>query len=258
MVETPVGICAQHRDRRDRADRRPRAAAVRITDFAPRFRNFDRILRPPQLMRIIEPVAGLPRITIRVRPTQHYGEPMHAALVGQQPHHLWRADAVVRLTTDAPLSYIESEAPFVLTRPVHLVLGADEPFAGELATHVPRILRPHPRLLDGMGAAACPFSYEWQDATIRAAITLKLSSFEETGGIVAALTTSLPGSARTPGRNWDYRYCWLRDAYFVVKALNRIGATSTMEDFISFILAIAAGEADALQAGLWHRAHRPI
>ena len=44
-------------------------AAVRITDFAPRFRNFDRILRPPQLMRIIEPVAGLPRIAIRVRPT---------------------------------------------------------------------------------------------------------------------------------------------------------------------------------------------
>ena len=42
------------------------------------------------------------------------------------------------------------------------------------------------------------------------------------------------------GRNWDYRYCWLRDAYFVVKALNRHGATQTMEDFISFILGIAS------------------
>jgi hypothetical protein len=42
------------------------------------------------------------------------------------------------------------------------------------------------------------------------------------------------------GRNWDYRYCWLRDAYFVVKALNRLGATQTMEDFISFILGIAS------------------
>ena len=95
-------------------------------------------------------------------------------------------------------------------------------------------------------------AYEWQEATIRAAITLKLSSFEETGGIVAALTTSLPESPHS-GRNWDYRYCWLRDAYFVVKALNRIGATRTMEDYIDFILSIA-GEDDTAQALLRHRA----
>ena len=82
-------------------------------------------------------------------------------------------------------------------------------------------------------------AYEWQDAIIRAAITLKLSNFEETGGIVAALTTSIP-EAPGSGRTWDYRYCWLRDAYFVVKALNRLGATKTMEGFISFILGIAS------------------
>ena len=78
-------------------------------------------------------------------------------------------------------------------------------------------------------------SYEWQEAIIRAAITLKLSNFEETGGIIAAHTTSIP-EAPGSGRTWDYRYCWLRDAYFVVKALNRIGATRTMEDFIGFML----------------------
>src|ERR1700678_4804085 len=47
--------------------------SVKITDFAPRFRAYDRIFRPPQLFRIIEPIAGLPRITIRFRPTYHYG-----------------------------------------------------------------------------------------------------------------------------------------------------------------------------------------
>ena len=87
--------------------------------------------------------------------------------------------------------------------------------------------------------------YEWQDATIRAAITLKLSNFEETGGIVAALTTSLPEAPHS-GRNWDYRYCWLRDAYFVVRALNPIGATKTMEDFIAFVFSIV-GEEDVLK-----------
>src|SRR4026207_2203514 len=56
-------------------------ASVKITDFAPRFRNFERISRPPQLMRIIEPVAGLPRIAIRVRPTADYGSPTTARSV---------------------------------------------------------------------------------------------------------------------------------------------------------------------------------
>src|SRR5690606_1124855 len=65
--------------------------------------------------------------------------------------------------------------------------------------------------------------FEWQEAVIRAAITLKLCSFEETGAIVAALTTSIPEAAGST-RNWDYRYCWIRDAYFVIHALNRLGA----------------------------------
>ena len=84
-------------------------------------------------------------------------------------------------------------------------------------------------------------AYDWQDVIIRAAITLKLSNFEETGGIIAAHTTSIPEAPHS-GRTWDYRFCWLRDAYFVVKALNRIGATQTMEDFISFIVGIASEE----------------
>ena len=67
------------------------------------------------------------------------------------------------------------------------------------------------------------------------------TTFEETGGIVAALTTSLPEAPHS-GRNWDYRYCWLRDAYFVVKALNAIGATRTMEQYIAYILSIAGND----------------
>ncbi len=218
---------------------------VRITDFAPRFQNLDRIYRAPQLIRIIEPVAGLPRITIRFRPAHSYGHPITRHALGSNHIRYWGDNTQLRLTTDVPLSYVEGETSFVLSRPLHLVFGADEPFPAALAPTCRDFFdrtcgywREWVRRLN--------LSYDWQEAMIRAAITLKLSNFEETGGIIAAHTTSIPESPGT-GRNWDYRYAWLRDAYFVVKALNRIGATQTMEDFIFYILNVVSEDKDSLR-----------
>ncbi len=217
-------------------------AQVKITDFAPRLRNFDRLLRPPQLMRIIEPAAGLPRIAIRVRPTQFYGNVTKRQVAGSS-HITYGEPPLVRLTTDAPLSYIQQETSFALTRPLHMVFGPDEPFMGDITSTVRDFQeRTRSYWLEWVRRLSIP--YEWQEASIRAAITLKLTTFEETGGIVAALTTSLPEAPHS-GRNWDYRYCWLRDAYFVVKALNAIGATRAMEQYIAYILSIA-GNVDTL------------
>jgi len=81
---------------------------------------------------------------------------------------------------------------------------------------------------------------------IRAAITLQLCQFEETGAIVAALTSSIP-EAPDSERNWDYRYCWLRDAHLVIQALNRLGATRTMGGFLSYIGNLVVGADGHLQ-----------
>jgi len=213
-------------------------ASVKITDFAPRFRNFGRIFRPPQLIRIIEPAAGLPRIAIRVRPTSDYGRPIEDRSLGSNHITFRGKDLAIRLTTDGPLSYIESEGAFVLTKPIHMVLGPDESLSEDIGTTC-REFAHRTRDYWVEWVRRLSIAYDWQDAIIRAAIALKLSNFEETGGIVAALTTSIP-EAPGSGRTWDYRYCWMRDAYFVVKALNRLGATKTMEGFISFILGIAS------------------
>ncbi|HEY5379365.1 MAG TPA: glycoside hydrolase family 15 protein [Pseudolabrys sp.] len=219
--------------------------AVRITDFAPRFSNYGRVFRPPQLIRIIEPLAGMPRITIRFRPAHRYGEPVASRSSGSNHIRYWRDDVPVRLTTDAPLSHVENEASFVLTRPVHMVFGADEPFEGALESTCREFSdRTRDYWMEWVRRLA--FSIDWQDEIIRAAITLKLCSFEETGAIVAALTTSIPEGPGS-GRTWDYRFCWMRDAFFVVRALNRIGATRTMEDFITYILSVAAGRADKIK-----------
>ena len=215
-------------------------ASVRIMDFAPRFRNFGRTMRPPQLIRTIEPLSGLPRITIRVRPAHNYGEAAPQRSFGSNHIRFWGGDSTIRLTTDAPLSYIERETPLILTRPLHIVLGSDEPFPSELESTCREFAqRTKDYWLEWVRRLS--IGYDWQEAVIRAAITLKLCNFEETGGVVAALTTSVPEAPHS-GRTWDYRYCWLRDAYFVVKALNRIGATRTMEDYINYILGIVAGD----------------
>src|SRR5471032_2348920 len=219
--------------------------SVRVTDFAPRFQAYGRTSRPPQLVRIIEPIAGMPRITIRFRPTHRYGVPVPTHAAGSNHIRYWRDELPVRLTTDAPLSYIENEASFVMTRPVYMVFGTDEPFDGELESTCRDFCeRTRDYWQEWVGRLA--FSIDWQDEIIRAAITLKLCNYEETGAIVAALTTSIPEGPGS-GRTWDYRYCWMRDAFFVVSALNRIGATRTMEDFISYILTIATGRAEVLR-----------
>src|ERR1700731_343827 len=222
-----------------------RGGAVRITDFAPRFHQFGRMFRPPQLFRIIEPISGLPRITVRVRPTHSYGQRFPRHSIGSNHLRYLDGGPVIRLTTDAPLSLIEHESPFVLTHPIHLVIGPDEPFISGLSTTCREFSdRTRDYWMDWVRGLS--ISYDWQEAVIRAAITLKLSTFEETGAVIAAMTTSIP-EAPGSGRTWDYRYCWLRDAYFVVKALNRISATQTMEDFITFTLSIAANRDELLR-----------
>ena len=210
---------------------------VRITDFAPRFVRFERVFHPAQIFRRIEPLNGVPRITIRVRPTFNYGGPCTGRAVGSNHIRYTGGIEALRLTTDAPLSYISSESAFALTQPVTLILGSDEPFESAIDTRSREFLE---RTRDYWltWARGLAVRLEWQSELIRAAISLKLCNFDETGAIIAAHTTSIP-EAPGSNRTWDYRYCWLRDAYFVIKALNRLGATQTMESYINYITSIA-------------------
>ena len=211
---------------------------IRITDFVPRFFMFERTFHPPQLIRRVEPLAGLPRIQIRVRPTHAYGRPTSAHSIGSNHIRYRGGGEVLRVSTDAPLSYISQETTFPLTRPLALVFGADEPFEGAIEQTAHEFQEKTVNYWYAwVRSLALPF--EWQSAVIRAAITLQLCSFDETGGIVAAHTTSIP-EAPNSGRNWDYRYCWLRDAYYVVQALNQLSNTQTMESYLNYVTTIAA------------------
>ena len=210
-----------------------RGNAAEIVDFAPRFEENERMFRPPLLVRRVTAIAGRPRIRVRLRPCFDYGATQPALTRGSNHVRFVSAHQALRLTTNAPLSYILEEQVFVVDRPLDFFFGSDERIQADIERTAREFLdRTVDHWRGWVRSLSIPF--EWQDAVIRAAITLKLCNYEETGAIVAALTTSIPEAQGTQ-RNWDYRYCWLRDAYFVIHALNRLGATRTMENYIGFI-----------------------
>ncbi len=139
----------------------------------------------------------------------------------------------MRLSTDAPIGYILEGRSYRVESDQHFFLGPDEPFVGNIRSELRRMeastLKYWQHWVRGLH-----IPLEWQDEVIRAAIALKLCQHEETGAIVAALTTSIP-EAPESGRNWDYRYCWIRDSYYTVQALNRIGALDVLEKYLAYL-----------------------
>lgn len=215
-------------------------ASLEILDFCPRFEHYGRAFRPNTIVRLLRPLSGDPRIRIRLRPMRDYGAEVCETTHGSNHvRFLGSPGGVLRATTNAPITALVEERPFVLDREIAVVLGEDRSLPEAPLEVADRFLRETTEYWqDTVRSLSIPF--EWQDAVIRAAITLELSVFEDTGAIIAAPTTSIPEASDT-ARNWDYRLCWLRDAYFVVRALNRLGATTAMEELLRFITNLVAG-----------------
>ncbi|NBB53320.1 glycoside hydrolase family 15 protein [Rhizobium sp. CRIBSB] len=208
-------------------------SAIEIIDFAPRHLQQSRIYRPLAFGRIIRPLSGAPRITVRLRPAADWGARRAQTTSGSNHIRYLCTDIVFRLTTDCPVSHILTERLFRLERPLSFFLGPDEGYDQDVGPGMTATLdRTTAYWQDWVRTLYLPL--DWQDAVIRSAITLKLCAYEETGAIVAAMTTSVPEFPES-GRNWDYRYCWIRDAYYTVRALNRLGAVDILENYLGYL-----------------------
>jgi GH15 family glucan-1,4-alpha-glucosidase len=212
--------------------------SLRITDFVPRFLWRDRLFHPQVIVRRVAPISGSPRIKIRVQPRFQFGAVAAERRYGSHHVSYVGPNMTLRLTTNAPIDFIRDETFFNLRKPINCFLGPDETLSEGIAQTADMF---EERTLaywrHWTHRLAIPF--EWQEAVIRAALTLKLCTYEPTGAIVAALTTSIP-EAPNSQRNWDYRFCWVRDAYFVVRALNRLSAVRKMENYFGWLMNIVS------------------
>lgn len=212
---------------------------IEVVDFCPRGMNHGRMYRPVAFARIVRRLAGSPRIRVALRPAANWGASKPVTTSGSHHIRYLLSDLTLRLTTNAPVGWVESEHPFRIERTLYFFLGPDESFSTDLGHGLEEMLsRTIAEWRHWVRGLATP--HEWQDAVIRAAITLKLCQFEETGAIVAALTTSIPEHAGSQ-RNWDYRYCWIRDAYYTIQALNRLGALDVLEGYLGYLRNIVDG-----------------
>jgi len=217
--------------------------ALEIVDFAPRFFTRDRPFRPAQIVRRVRPIVGHPRVRFIIRPRGDWGATKPTITRGS--NHLrfvMPGSTTLRLYTNAPITYVLDETPFSMQTPMSFLLGPDETLPSGIE-ETARDFEEQTAWYWRHWTRRLALPLEWQEAVIRAAITLKLCQFEETGAIVAAMTTSVPEAPNTE-RNWDYRYCWLRDAFFVVRALNSLSEVGTMEDYLRWLYDVIRGSDD--------------
>lgn len=212
----------------------------RITDFAPRFYLYERYYKPLMLIRKIEPLKGNPKVKVTCRPVAEYGEVVQKASPASNHIDYSGAENTLRLTTNFSINHILNEQHSVLSEVKYLVLTYGTPLEAPLKSTVEDFFS-RTRDYWQQWVKKTSIGNMYQDPVIRSALVLKIHQYEDTGAIIAASTTSLPEYPGS-GRTWDYRYCWLRDAYYILQAFNNIGHFEEMEGYFNFIANISVKE----------------
>ncbi|GIH99940.1 glycoside hydrolase family 15 protein [Planobispora takensis] len=217
---------------------------VRVIDFMPpRQAN-------PDLVRIVEGVSGTVEMATEIHIRFDYGRivpwvrrddgVLHAVggpdsvwLHSPVPlrHHGYAHEASFRISEGERMAFVFTWHPSHEPAPVDI-----DPFEELTGTET----------LWSEWVSQCTYKGPWRDAVVRSLITLKALTYAPTGGIVAAPTTSLPEDLGGV-RNWDYRYCWLRDATMTLDALIDSGYLQEARDWRAWLLRAIAGRAEDLQ-----------
>ncbi|NOT09759.1 MAG: glycoside hydrolase family 15 protein, partial [Gemmatimonadales bacterium] len=204
-----------------------------VIDFAPRIPAPLGVRAPIEIVRLLVPVSGRPRLSLDLDPRPDYAREVVAWDPTTDGYTLRSPSMRIDVATNLPLPYLASRQEFALTEPAFVSLrwGSRE----ERPT-LASIQHDLDVTVAGwrQWAKTCALPTYAPEAVLRSALCLKLHAYIDTGAIIAAATTSIPEAMGSP-RTWDYRYCWLRDAAFTVEALRRLGHLNEGEQLLKFL-----------------------
>ncbi len=206
--------------------------------------------------RRVRCVRGTVRLSITCRPAFNYGREIHDTLIDANGAIFKTGSLTLALSTKVPLKHDGQggvSAEFVLAEEESQIFVFGEEPAGTPVPAAPTekdaadLLHSTVKFWQKW-LSACTYHGRWRDQVQRSALTLKLLTYEPTGAIIAAPTTSLP-EVMGGTRNWDYRYTWIRDAAFTVYAFLRIGFKEEAAAFMCWLQEYASRHTDPQKAG---------
>ncbi len=223
--------------------------AFEVRDFMPRYHKEDGTYHsPPEFIRYIKHISGRPTLSVVYDPKLEYA-------IGETNTYI-KNDFIVSLTnkdafdtlflyTDISKEAVINSQPITLTSDHFFLVGYNEKlFVPSLNTAFLECERTKVYWMNWMERTPSYKRYNKQIA--RSAMTLKLLSYDKTGAVLAAATTSLPETIGEV-RNWDYRFCWIRDASMVIKVMSKLGHKNMAKRYLKFIISLMPDKDEKLQ-----------
>lgn len=221
-----------------------------VWDFMPRYKIEAQqdYYTPPELYRYIRHLSGTPQVGVRYQPGLNYARDSFYNLLHEGCIKTISPDNSMDslfLYSDLPLDAILQEATIPLQQDAFLLLSYNQKI---ISIDLERAYLEYCRTqVYWLNWANRSHNYTLYDACVqRSTLILKLMTFQRTGAMLAALTTSLPESIGEV-RNWDYRFCWLRDASMSIETLLRVGHPGAARRFMDFVQSILKSKHDTFQ-----------
>lgn len=223
--------------------------AFELLDFMPRFKKEDGVFyAPPEIVRVFKYLSGTPTFRVIYDPKLEYA-------IGETKNYV-KDNFIVSIVddkqydtlflyTDFDKDKILSGAAIQLTKDHFTTVSYNEKIK------VPSLKQTQfafeqTKVYWLNWCHKTPTFSNYNQEILRSAMTLKLMTYEKTGAVLAAATTSLPETIGEV-RNWDYRFCWIRDASMVIKVIAKLGHTQIVKNFIRYVIDLIPDKNEKLQ-----------
>lgn len=219
--------------------------AFAVIDFMPRYIESGKYHQPVEIHRLLQPIRGKPKIKISYQPRLNYarGENdlyvQHGCLVTSNELE------TIYLYSDILFQDIQEEKEITLEKDKFLILAYHEKFTHPNLYYSTELLNSTQSYWQAW-SARCHLPKVYAEECLRSALTLKLLTYDPTGAIIAAATTSLPEIIEEE-RNWDYRFCWLRDSSLMLESLTLLGQFNEARRYINFLLRLFESKRSEIQ-----------